>query len=1064
MPLNPADVPPHISTEFRAPLDLLNKGVAAPVLYDWHAKENPDYPLFTYYDGNKPEFITYATANRAIDRAARYVTSGFGGHNADMPRPIVAVFAHADTITYFCNTLGLLRAGCTVFPISTRNGAAAIADMLQKTRASQLMLSQDALIRGIAKEALSHLPAGQVTARDMPRFEDLFHEGDAKSADTLEDGGEFPKTFDLNTHAIIMHSSGSTDFPKPFYWTHKQVEVMGRRDEAISFETNTAQSVFGCHGIPMFHAMGTYLCSAAPINGYVIGTFKPASPPIFPTPDAVWHDSIATKCDIFFTVPSNIEEWARDPAKVAIMRQRRGFVFGGAPLNTAVGDALASQGVNLYPAYGLTEIGVVNQTLELRNKEFRFVPHGDNKFELVVLSDPDMPLPSINTQIDGRDAYATNDLLEPHPTKPNYWKVVGRADEQIILSNGEKTNPLPLEKIINQDPHVKCAMLFGSGRFQNGVLVEPKEQFTIDPNDPKQVEDFRNKIWSTIERANEHAPQHSRIFKEMILITSPSKPFQLNIKGLPRRKIMVAEYDDEIEALYRQVEESAQADLQTPTSWDEEDTLAFVRAVVNRTLRISIEDDADIFRSGGDSLQATWIRNTILRVIRETDLAAAKRLPVNFVFRAPTISSLSHLVYTVVNNVDTDGAHSHTPQDLWKYVQSYSVNFPERPANLVDRQVCGKDVVVITGTTGGFGCDALEHLLRDESVQRVYAFNRKGSNALEVQRTQFRARGLNESLLDSPKFRMVEALLHEPGFGLEPALLDEVRQSVTHIMHNAWKVDFKLSIQSFEMDIQGARNLVDLAITSPHRPAPTVLFVSSIGVFANMLEYHGPVPAPEAPLNDPESAFGTGYSESKWVTEQVLQEVAKQRGMHTVVVRLGQVCGDRLGQWNEKEWFPALVKSAQFQRCLPDVEGSVSWVPSYESAQAFAEMRHSPEPFLHLVHPKPVSWHTLIAPIAQELDVPLVSYETWFSALEENIKMATNEDALKLMKDNPALRLLDFFKGLPSSPERREPMGTVHLSTEKSTRVSKALADLPVLDSARVKAWLAAWRRSGFLA
>lgn len=35
--------------------------------------------------------------------------------------------------------------------------------------------------------------------------------------------------------------------------------------------------------------------------------------------------------------------------------------------------------------------------------------------------------------------------------------------------------------------------MFGRGRFQNGVLIQPKEQF--DPNDEAKLEEFRNKIW-----------------------------------------------------------------------------------------------------------------------------------------------------------------------------------------------------------------------------------------------------------------------------------------------------------------------------------------------------------------------------------------------------------------------------------------------------------------------------------------------------------------------------------------------------------------------------------------
>lgn len=48
------------------------------------------------------------------------------------------------------------------------------------------------------------------------------------------------------------------------------------------------------------------------------------------------------------------------------------------------------------------------------------------------------PLPVANTKLDGKDAYASNDLLEPHPTRKGWWRYYGRVDDQIILSNGEK--------------------------------------------------------------------------------------------------------------------------------------------------------------------------------------------------------------------------------------------------------------------------------------------------------------------------------------------------------------------------------------------------------------------------------------------------------------------------------------------------------------------------------------------------------------------------------------------------------------------------------------------------
>ncbi|KAI0634096.1 acetyl-CoA synthetase-like protein [Trametes polyzona] len=1075
MPLTPEQVPSHIETTFCRPIALLEKGTTVPELYDWHARENPNFPLFVYNNGDEREFVTYASANQAMDRAARYIISGVPplDHSArSSGKPtVIAILARADTITYFCTTIGVIRAGYTAFLISIRNGAAGVADMLKRTGAIQLIVSQDDAVRNIARDALARLPESQIALRDMPVPEDLFPTKPVAADSPFEKAVEFPAPHSVDTPAVILHSSGSTSFPKTIPWTHKVLTFIGH--EPLIGRTDTQQYVMGCQATPMFHAMGAFLFTSAPICGSVVATFKPAMPPVLPTPETVWQAIVASKADFAFTVPALIEEWARDLAKVEVLRSIGGVIFGGAPLNREVGDALASQGVNLYTAYGMTEVGNVNlfnrpnpgldweyfQTTPSLSFEFR--PHDDDTFELIVLSDPKHPLPVVNTEINGQPAYATNDLVQRHPTKPHLWRVYGRADEQIMLSNGEKTNPLPIESIINKDPHVHCSVMFGRGKFQNGILVEPAEDFQVDSSDVKAVEAFRNLIWPTVERANRDAPQHSRIFKEMILVASPEKPFQLNVKGTPRRSVILGDYHDEIEALYKQVEDSSQSDLHAPSVWDEHSTLTFVRAVVEQTLRRTIGDDDDIFRNGGDSLQATWIRNTISRAIRETDPKAATRLPANLVFQAPTISSLAHTIHDILHDSGTTGHAAHTPQDLWKYVEKYSANLPPRPAPLVDRPESGsgKDVVLITGTTGGFGCDALEHLLRDERVARVYAFNRKGSSALERQRAQFRARGLDEALLDSPKFRMVEAVLHEPGFGVEPGLLDEVRRSVTHILHNAWKVNFNLSLASFEVDIQGARNFVDLAISSPYKQAPTILFVSSIGVFTN---YQGPSPAPEASLDDPTTAFGTGYAESKWVTEHVLQNAAKERGVHTIVMRLGQVTGNKVGYWNEKEWFPSLVKSARFQRCLPDIAGSVAWIPGYEAAKAFAELRRSPAPYVHLVHPRPVPWHTVVAPLAEGLGVPLVSFDEWLSALKKSVTEG-GADEVELLKANPALRLLSFFSAVQPSAEDREPLGLVYLSTEKATAVSEALRDLPQLDAERARGWLAAWKRAGFL-
>ena len=64
-----------------------------------------------------------------------------------------------------------------------------------------------------------------------------------------------------------------------------------------------------------------------------------------------------------------------------------------------------------------------------------------------------------------------------------------------------------------------------------------------------------------------------------------------------------------------------------------------------------------------------------------------------------------------------------------------------------------------------------------------------------------------------------------------------------------------------------------------------------------------------------------GYAESKWVGERILEEARRTVGLRSTIVRVGQLCGAQNGCWNAQEWFPTVVHSAEYLKCLPDVDG-----------------------------------------------------------------------------------------------------------------------------------------------
>lgn len=57
------------------------------------------------------------------------------------------------------------------------------------------------------------------------------------------------------------------------------------------------------------------------------------------------------------------------------------------------------------------------------------------------------------------------------------------------------SNSFLLESILHRDPHVTASLMFGRGRFQAGILVEPKPEYQFDPSDERKLAEFRNKIW-----------------------------------------------------------------------------------------------------------------------------------------------------------------------------------------------------------------------------------------------------------------------------------------------------------------------------------------------------------------------------------------------------------------------------------------------------------------------------------------------------------------------------------------------------------------------------------------
>ena len=294
-----------------------------------------------------------------------------------------------------------------------------------------------------------------------------------------------------------------------------------------------------------------------------------------------------------------------------------------------------------------------------------------------------------------------------------------------------------------------------------------------------------------------------------------------------------------------------------------------------------------------------------------------------------------------------------------------------------------------------------------------------------------------------------------------PVKYAELLKTVTNIIHGAWQVDFNLMVESFSLHIAGVRSLVNFSALSTW--GAEVFFLSSVGAVANWQALSG------LPRNIPEETFAdwrvpddTGYAQSKFISECLLDVASKESGIPSVICRIGQIAGPtgQTGVWPKQEWLPSLIRSSKHIGKLPKSLGRldvIDWVPVNLVAQCILELairsrskrRGSGALVYHVINPERSTWLELL-PCAERLlgiqeTVPL---EAWLEALRESASQTAD------LTQNPGVKLLEFFNSLGTSDRS---VGSVNLSTIHTMEMSKTLMELEPVRSEWLENWIRQW-------
>ncbi|KAG6901213.1 hypothetical protein C0995_015283, partial [Termitomyces sp. Mi166 len=256
-----------------------------PDAIDFNIKNNPEQPFFTFADPKAPtglQVITHLEFGRAAHRVAHALRPNRAGEDGQ----VVAIIALSDSMLYQAIVAGCIIAGLVPFPISPRNPPTTVVNLLEKTSCHRLITTNTtlkALIDGIRAQIAKIPLADTLQIEEVPPFTTVYpnlgHEAADQPSNPFPGPSTRPSEDDI---CIILHSSGSTGFPKAIPQTHRAWMNWGLLPGVTDFRDHAPRLIMGCMALPAFHTLGLYMQLLNPIYGIVSITLYP---PTATTPD-----------------------------------------------------------------------------------------------------------------------------------------------------------------------------------------------------------------------------------------------------------------------------------------------------------------------------------------------------------------------------------------------------------------------------------------------------------------------------------------------------------------------------------------------------------------------------------------------------------------------------------------------------------------------------------------------------------------------------------------------------------------------------------------------------------
>ncbi|KAI1264941.1 hypothetical protein F5Y18DRAFT_71444 [Xylariaceae sp. FL1019] len=964
--------------------------------------------------------------------------------------------------------LAAVKCGYKLLLPSPRNPPSTNASLMEQTESTRLLYAAEMV--PIVNQLNSVVASLRATV--VPSFDEMM----MSSPDPVPYDNSFDEC--RNDPVVVLHSSGSTGLPKPITMTHGSFavldnehnlrEVPGRRKRDWSMWTFDGEArvytVF-----PFFHLAGflsltlqTIFMNASPVLG---------PPHLIPDTSLLKLVMQHQKLRCMFLPPAIIEGLLHEPNGVDAFRHLDFLVYSGAPFSPTNGDRL-SKVVEIISPFGSTEVYPQPELAPLASEDWAYhefnpdIKHKmqlydetEGTYELVIIVDETTKdTAAAYHNMPGVSEYHTKDLFVRHPQKPQLFKYYGRRDDIIVLTNGEKFNPIPLEVNVQNHPSLKGAFVIGTGRRQAALLVEPKESLDETGRHALLAE-----IWPLVMRSDELVPGQGRIQKTRVLCAVPEKPFKRTGKGTIVRKLTEEDYKVEIEQLYLNQLSSTRTNIDNdgpklrPTiSYGLPDIEQFCRGIISSAFPIGskVDSDEDLVAHGLDSEQTVEIVSDLKQRLRTQTEKSVDWIAPRTLFRHSTINSLSRVLRDFLNNgsIPDEDLKLENSRLVEEAVAEYTEGLDDVRTPVVHHRgndrVGSSTTVAIIGSTGYLGSHLVAAYIKDPKISRILCLNRS-TEARAKQEVLSSELGIAN--LEKLVFLTVD--LEQESLGLSDEDKQIILNEVDVMVYNAWRSNFVLPLRYFRPFLNATREVVKLAASSPNM---SIVFVSSLAAVGAMAQT---TKVPEALVEDPLAAFNNGYAQSKLVAERILAIANQRCSVPVSVVRVAQVGGPSLtppttvggGKWAEQGWIAAMVKTAKIIKSIPSDGPAIDWLPVDTVAELVRRERDSEVGtdgdihFLNAVHPSPSPWSSFVEAIQRLLGIDqIVSMKDWIQDVREADRTGSSLGSSTL----PASPLLDYYDYA---------YGSSRLAQYETSLSKGPAGDVPIIDGEMLRTWLEDW-------